>query len=279
MKSTLITALLCLAAMAAGTTALIAANPTDPAPAGDARPPRDPGPGRDDRNPDQAQRPAPVDLAGTIASVNYGPRGSIEGFLLTTLDGKTTQINLPAAFENTLALSSGDAIKVAAVPDNGPPPAPRPGEGPRGPDGADRPAPPPPGPNDLQPDHPVLRAVAITDAKGKLVAEPGMRERTPIHVDASVKSLNYDRRGLLNGALLDSGQLVRIEPHSALALNLAAGKKLSIDGFSEKTPSGLDSIMANSVNGTDIHMPPRPDENGDRPPRPDNNRPGPQGPQ
>ena len=72
----------------------------------------------------------------------------------------------------------------------------------------------------------------------------------------------------LNGATLDSGQLVRIDPHSAMALDLAAGKKLSIDGFSEKTPAGLDTIMANTVNGTEIHHPPRPDENRDHPPRP-----------
>jgi hypothetical protein len=259
MKSTLIAALLCLSAMAAGTTALIAANAPDPAPAADARPPR----------------PTPQDLAGTIASVNYGPRGTIEGFLLTALDGHVTQINLPAPFENALTLTAGDAVRVAALPDNGPPP-PRPGEGPRGPDGADRPAPPPPGPDDLQPDHPVLRAVAVTDAKGKRIAEPGMSDRTPVHVDASVKALNYDRRGLLNGAMLDSGQLVRIDPHSALALDLAAGKKLSIDGFSEKTPAGLDTIMANTVNGTEIHHPPRPDEGNA--PRPGDNRPAPGGP-
>jgi hypothetical protein len=260
MKSTLITALLCLAAMAAGTTALIAAN-TDPAP-----PPRaaDPRP-----VPPDAQRPAPTDLSGTIASLNYGPRGSVEGFLLTTADNTLTQINLPAPFENTLALAPGDTVKVSAIPDLGPPP-PRPGDGPRGDD--NRPAPPPP---DLQPTHPVLRAVALTDAHGKQITEPGLAPSAPVHVEAAVKTLNYDRRGLLNGAMLDSGQLVRIDPHTALALDLTAGKKLTIDGMSEKTPAGLDAIRAQTVNGTQVHMPPPPPGpdamNAPRPPRPDDN--------
>src|SRR5581483_5469936 len=58
------------------------------------------------------------------------------------------------------------------------------------------------------------------------------------HVDGVVKQLNYTPRGEVDGAQLDSGDFVHVNPRDAASLNLAVGQKLSVDGRSHPMLAG-----------------------------------------
>jgi hypothetical protein len=105
----------------------------------------------------------------------------------------------------------------------------------------------------MKPDHPVMRAVSVTDAKGKEYKMPSPEDRKAIHVEGSVKAMNYDARGSANGVQLDSGEVVLMSPQDAKVLDLSAGKKVTADGVGEKLPSGVTMIEGNTVNGITVH--------------------------
>lgn len=224
---------------------------------------------------------APHTLAGTVQNYNYGPRGMVEG-LIVTVDGKTTQINLPREAEGFAGLVAvGDQIKVTVTADDGPPGPPT-GRGPGarggrdaraahggtarragGPDAAEGTRPPRPM-NAGTPDHPVYRLISLTDAKGQEHRVSTPADRKAVHVEGTVKSLNYDRRGMPDGAVLDSGDFIRIGPRDAGLFDLSPGKKLTVDGIAESTLTGHQMIEAHTINGISVHPPEGPGPRGPR---------------
>ena len=64
------------------------------------------------------------------------------------------------------------------------------------------------------------------------------------HVDSTVKSLNYGRRGEVNGVVLETGDLVHFGPAAASIVNATVGQKLSVDGQASPSIDGHNIIDA-----------------------------------
>ena len=87
----------------------------------------DPAAGGGMSSPEQQQE---MTIAGAVQSFNFGPRGGVEGIMVTA-DGKPVQVNfgpeLGALISQSVAV--GDSVKATVRPDNGPPPPPSGGPG------------------------------------------------------------------------------------------------------------------------------------------------------
>lgn len=165
----------------------------------------------------------PDSLNGTLLGFNLGPQGEPEGLLVKDIGGKILQVNFPPPVGAKVqqAVAVGDAVTLSAVPMRS------------------------------VPDHPVYGLVSVTGAKGQKVdvAPPG--EPQSGHAEGTIKYLNYDRGGEINGAVLISGDFVEIGP-SAAQLNLQPGEKLTADGPARPMPDGQQCIRADTVNGKSV---------------------------
>ncbi len=136
--------------------------------------------GRRDRSPGPPREPE--SLSGTLAGFDLGPQGEPEGLLLKNASGKILQVNFPPSAASKIqgAVAVGDSMTLSALPM-------RSGT-----------------------DHAVYGLVSVTGAKGQKVevAPPG--EPQVGHAEGTIKYLNYDRGGQVNGAVLISGDFVEI---------------------------------------------------------------------
>jgi hypothetical protein len=183
-------------------------------------------PGGRGMRPERAQ-PA-VDLSGTIEAFNYSPRGDIDGVMLKMSD-KTAQINLPPGMGAALSQTApGSTLKVSACPEPG------------------------------QADHPIYELQSLTTEQGKKISVPGAGDDKFVHEEATIKHLNYARRGEVDGALLDSGDFVHVGP-AARDLKLSVGQKITVDGFAHAMLSGdHQAIHAVAIDGKRVEQsPPR----------------------
>ncbi|MGN6369661.1 MAG: hypothetical protein ACTHN5_15485 [Phycisphaerae bacterium] len=206
-------------------------------------------------------------MVGPVQSFNFGPRG-IEGIILST-NGTIVQLNLPPELADQIArtVAVGDQIQVTGRIDNGPPPPP-----PRGPDAMGGPnggpqdgpgGPGPDAPQRPQSDHPVYRLLTLTDAKGNHYHAQNPQSRKQVRIEGTIKSLNYDRRGMIAGAHLDNGDVVHIGPRESQDLGLAPNMKITVEGMAQTLPGGGQFIDAQSVNGMNVR--PRGPGGRDRP--------------
>jgi len=185
-------------------------------------------PGRRGMRPERAQMA--VDLTGTIEGFNYSPRGDIDGVMLKTSD-KSIQINLPPGLGIALSqVSPGGTLKVTASPE----------------------------PSET--DHPIYEMQSLTTEQGKKISAPGMGDDKFVHEEATIKQLNYARRGEVDGALLDSGDFVHVGP-AARDLKLSVGQKITVDGFAHAMlTSDHQAIHAVAIDGKRVEQgPPRGD--------------------
>jgi len=120
-------------------------------------------------------------------------------------------------------------------------------------------------------DHPVYEFQKLTTAKGEeiIISKPQPKPRTE-HVEkisGVVKYLNYTREGEVNGAVLDSGDVVHLTPHGAEMVKLAVGQKLAVQGEAVTMAGGHKAVDAINVNGKEVHHgpPPAPKEPGRKP--------------
>lgn len=104
----------------------------------------------------------------------------------------------------------------------------------------------------VQPDHPVFELVQLTDAKGNQYQVPRPQDRQTVKVEGTVKSINYDRRGVANALVLGGGEFILLPPGQIKALKLEAGAKVSVEGFAEPVGEGRTVIHAQSINGNRI---------------------------
>ena len=204
--------------LSAEETAAAPASPAAAAPRADAPPP--PG-GHDGR------LKAPALLTGTVESFNYGPHGSPSGIMLKA-DGKVMQVNCPPDVGVALLAAApvGDEVKVTAIEAR------------------------------AKADHPVYHLIQLTNSKGQsFVGGPGAAGAM-VHLEGTVKTLNYGPHGDVDGAILDSGDFVLIGPPTAEALKLAPGQKLTLDGSARPMLVGHNIIQATTVNGFAVMAPP-----------------------
>ncbi len=216
-----------------------------------------------DSRPDRPPTSRPVhptqQLAGVVTQFNLSPRAEIDGLMLKDNNGgRLTQINLPPRGDWSALISQnvavGDQITVAAIP------------------------------IESMPDHPIYGLASLTTAKGQEFAMPTPEDAKAVHLDSTVKALNYSRDGRPDGVTLDSGEYVPLGP-IVEHLKLAAGSHVTVEGKEMKTPAGKTVVLASLVNGEEIPHPRRdmgpeggphtggPDGHG-----PDGHRPGGRGP-
>ena len=174
------------------------------------------------------------------------------------------QLNLPPVAGEKVAAMAPEGAKVQAMAMSEPPRRPRGQGGPprgqdgpndpngqAGPDGQDGQGGPPDGRQDAdKPDHKVYRLVSITTADGKtidLATKPNEAQ-----VEGTIKRLNYDRGGRVNGAILDNGELVIFDPSANSTLKLQPGQKLTADGTTRQVSGGAAVLEAKTVNGTEV---------------------------
>jgi hypothetical protein len=221
------------------------AQPAPPIPPSAVQPgqPAPPPPGPGDQPPVPPGRTveqAAVQFSGSIVGYNYGPKGNYESVLLKSGD-KLSQVNFPPDAGGVIAQAArvGDNVQVTATPDMG------------------------------MPDHGVYELVSLTPANGQPLTIAGPDAWRVQHVDGVVKSVNYGRRGEVNGAVLDDGDFVHLGPEGATLIRLSVGQKLAIDGYTRPMLAGHNVIEADSVNGTSVRTaPPPPPPDGPAGPRP-----------
>src|SRR5665213_293306 len=180
-------------------------------------------------------------LTGSVQGYNVGPHGMPDG-LLIKVDHKLIQINCPPTLGAALpaVAPNGDEVKITALPER----------------------------SSASADHEIYRLVMLTNSKGQqLNAGPGLPGQN-VRVEGSVKQLNYDPRGHINGATLDTGDFVHLGMESAQQLKLAVGQKLAIEGVERPMMLGHNAVDARTVNGFAVLPPQRqgPDRAGPQSP-------------
>jgi hypothetical protein len=161
--------------------------------------------------------------------------------------GKSTvQLNFPPEMAASIqsAAAVGTQVTVVARSGGGP------GGGPGGPGGPGDQN----GPDAEQADHQVMNLESIKTESGNTlnVAGPGSGQNG--QVTGTVKQLNYDRRGNVNGAQLDNGAFVHLRPGTSADLTI--GEKVTVEGRQRTATHGMKIIEAQSINGTSL------DDNG-----------------
>ena len=187
-----------------------------------------PSPHRMHHHPTTAPDEVASPVSGTVTGYNRDPHGRINGLVLGS-GSQTIQLNAPPDWGDALQTAAPlkESISATAVPER------------------------------VVGDRTVDRLVTLS-GHGKTLTAGGPGERHPMHLDGTVASLNFSPRGELDGALLDSGDFVHVNPGSAAKLGLAVGQKLSVDGQAEPTSDGHQAVEAETVNGTTLPRPPRP---------------------
>ncbi|HEX4123408.1 MAG TPA: hypothetical protein VHY37_01680 [Tepidisphaeraceae bacterium] len=185
-------------------------------------------------------------LSGSVSSYNLNPSGTPESMMLKTVNA-TVQLNFPPEMAARIQSAAAVGSSVTVVAHSGGPGG-MGGQGGPGGQGA------PDNQGGQQADHEVMNLESITTASGQSldVGAPGGGQTAK--VEGTVKQLNYDRRGDLNGAQLDNGAFVHLRPGSQA--DLTVGEKVTVEGRERKAQSGMKIIEAQSINGTSV------DDNG-----------------
>jgi hypothetical protein len=189
-----------------------------------------PGQGPQNRPRNQGQT-----LSGAVRGYNLNPSGTPESMMLST-GNSTVQLNFPPEMAASIqsAATVGSQVTVVA----------RSGGGPGGPDDQN-------GPGDQQPDHRVMNLESIKTASGSTLNVGGPGGGQNGQVTGTVKQLNYDRRGDVNGAQLDNGAFVHLRPGSNA--DLTVGEKVTVQGRQRTTSNGMKIIEAQSINGISLN--------------------------
>ena len=168
-------------------------------------------------------------VQGSFQSLIYGPRGSIEGVLLSQ-DGEPAQIVFdkhddvsPFAFAD---LRAGQTVTVEATPQ---------GPSPKG-----------------EAAHAVFGYGRLIAVDGK---KPGKQKTAsgPAY-QGTVQRLNYARHGEANGVVLDTGDFIHTKPEGMAKLKLRIGDKVQADGDAQWLATGNGwAVEATKVNGKSLH--------------------------
>jgi len=143
-------------------------------------------------------------LTGSFEQIIYGPKGSVEGLLLS-VDDAIVQLVIAKEDENnaTLAasLAAGQTLVVSTL--ELPPSSKGPGE------------------------HRVLALRKITRIDG---ATPAKSASRPSGYTGRIARFNYARHGAPNGYVLDSGDFIHVRPDGFAKLKLRIGDSVTAEG-------------------------------------------------
>jgi hypothetical protein len=209
-------------------------------PASTSKPPR--------AQPGEVRPQKPVEpqwLLGAVEGFNYSPKGEVESLMLREGNQVVQVVFPPEAGDAVLEMVPvRERVTIAALPDKSVAP------------------------------HPVYRLVSLTTKSGKQLAaahfprkgkpsqsQPRPDEKT-VHIDATVKQLNYGRRGEVNGAQIERGDFVHTGADTAVQLTLKIGQKLSVDGVARPMARRRSVIEASTVNGIAVTKRPGPKDQG-----------------
>jgi hypothetical protein len=169
---------------------------------------------------------------GIVEAFNISPHGAYEGLLLR-MKNEIMQINFPQQFGATIAglTREGEELDAKVLPEKV-----------KG-----------------SPSHPVYRLVSFTSGKERKkfsFADAGSNRMQTF--SGRVQRLNYALHGEVNGATLDSGDLLHVKPHGARALQLDVGMDVNGVGSTKLATCGHRVIEAQEVNGIEIERKPEP---------------------
>ncbi len=172
-------------------------------------------------------------LRGTIRTLNFAPKGEIDG-LLIEVDGQITQVNLPRDQAERVKGLIGQEVELGVGPE------PKVAEHPQG-------------------DHPVYRLVAFA-GEHNLVPTTGHQEHQPpdarhggpTEVAGMVQRLNYAKHGEANGVVLDTGDFVHLKPDGMKRVGLQVGQQVTASGKGGPSEAGGQAIEAKVVNGVEL---------------------------
>jgi hypothetical protein len=166
-------------------------------------------------------------LAGTVQSYNLDMNGMYASMNIVQKDGRVVQVNFPAMVGPRVAKSVrvGDRISVTASP------------------------------RLSMPDHPVYAMLTLTGADGKSIDVSHKPGRQQPQIQGKIARLNYDRQGRVNGAVLDSGEIVLLPSRAARRLDLQVGQDLRVQGRIRPAFGGGAVIVATRINGQAVGRP------------------------
>jgi hypothetical protein len=192
----------------------------------DPQPPTTPTQQQDSQQQDSQRAPASQSISGEVQGYNLDPRGNVSSIVLKDGD-HFDQLNLPpdAGAAVSAAAPVGQTVQATGFAEVN------------------------------AGDRVIYRLLSLTGANGQKITLPSRESRQTLHVEGSVKQLNYGRRGEVDGVILDTGDFVHLDPRSAATLNLAVGQKVVADGTGQPMLSGHNVIEASNVNGTAISHP------------------------
>ncbi|MGH9582343.1 MAG: hypothetical protein ACRD4O_05360 [Bryobacteraceae bacterium] len=166
----------------------------------------------------------PVTVSGAISQLNYGPDGSIDGFVLS---GNTLVYLAPVwAMRLSSTIKPGEQVSATgqAVP--------------------------------------ASSSMRILDAQtlqvdGKTLSMPQPGAPAPYIGTGTIRQLNYGPQGEVNGFVLQNGMIAQMPPFGANANSiLKPGMRIGVSGFEEAAPSGATVIHVQSigVNGQTLNF-------------------------
>jgi hypothetical protein len=161
---------------------------------------------------------------GVLQDFNFGPTGSVEGFLLQS-DGRTVQVNVTPDVGFAVVRGIGQNVEATVEPEKT---------------------------KSRRSDHPVYRLVSLTSSDGKplIFAEPGDMDVETC--EGTVRRINYSRDGEADGVILDTGDLIHLTPAGMKNSGLKIGDQVRAEGPASLMPLGQKLIEATSINGTAV---------------------------
>jgi hypothetical protein len=161
---------------------------------------------------------------GVLQDFNFGPTGSVEGFILQS-DGQTVQVNVTPDVGYAVVRGIGQNVEATVEAEKI---------------------------KGRRAEHAVYRLVSLTGSDGKplIFAEPGDMDVDTC--EGTVLRFNYSRDGEADGVILDSGNLIHLTPAGMKNAGLKVGDHVSAEGPASLMPLGQKLIEATSVNGTAV---------------------------
>lgn len=182
-------------------------------------------------------------ITGTVTSVNFAPKGEVDGLLLD-VGGKVVQLNLSPEHAVGAAALVGKSVEATVSPE------PKVADHPKG-------------------DHPVHKLVSFAGGNGKLEPGHSLKPHEPGHghppekpkhdeggeaveVSGKVARINFAKHGEANGVVLDGGDFLHLKPHGMKAAGLEVGHTVTAKGKSRPGATGNRAIDAETVNGAEL---------------------------
>ena len=184
----------------------------------------------------QKEARAQLILNGTVKSLNFAPKGEVDGLILAVA-GEVIQVNIPPDRAEQARDLVGKSVELEVGLE------PKVAEHPKG-------------------EHIVHKLIAFAGEKKDDHPAPKPPGHKPPqhahdkgeHVDVrgKVERINFAKHGEANGVVLDSGDFVHLKPDGMKKVGLEVGQEVVARGHARSTPTGGRAVEAEVVNGTEV---------------------------